>query len=234
MMPHDRTLLSRPHLPEWLKRAALSVLEDAYYRRGPFAAVPPGVLDRAVRAMPPPPGVTTEEVRRICFESRNAMATRYGVEPHPASEEVLYYVLRRTPLLVPDEREERYFRLNRKAAERHLRALQAGGEAFEDVEVSVEAGLTLSSRDEVGPVSLRTRVWAPYKPAPVIQSRLSFHMEGGDELFAIGPKCALSDEESAGVWFEREFEPVLLKQLGYARLVRDAALKAVKRQLPVH
>lgn len=222
----------RPALPDWVARAALSVLEDAYHRRGPFAEVPPGALDCAVRAMAPPSGLTLEEVRRICFEERNALDALFGVEPHPAMDAVWNYVQRRSPMLVPDEGEERYFRLNRKSAERHLRALRAGGETFEDVEISTEAGLYIKSHHEVGPVSVRMAVWAPYKPAPVIQSHVAFHLDDGDQLVALHPAAALMDGGIA--WFEREFDHNLLREFGYARLVRNATLAALRREMLVH
>jgi len=218
-------------MPEWLKRATLSVLEDAYHRRGPFGGVPPGALDRAVHDTAPPPGFTVEKVRRICFEGRNSFY-HFGVELHPATDAVWNYVQRRNPLLVPDEREERYFRLNRKSAERHLQALRAGGERFEDVEVSTEAGLRFKSRHEVGPVSIRMAVWAPYKPAPRVQSEVGFHLDGGDRLVVLRPEAVLMDGGIA--WFEREFDPELVSHLCHARLVRNATLAALRRALPLH
>ena len=42
------------------------------------------------------------------------------------------------------------------------------------------------------------------------------------------------DEGSAVAWFERDFAPTLIRHLGYARLVRDATLAALRRQLPIH
>lgn len=239
----ERPPWARPLAPDWLRQPVLAVLEDAYHRRGVFAGVPLGSLDRFVLGMRPLPGLTAEEMRRICFAQKNVLRVRFDVAEHPRHEEVMAAVRRQDVYYPLDEsKDDRFFRLNRKAAERHLKVLQESGDLPDDLTVNLETSLGMSVWRDLGPVMVEMRVRCAYVSVPVVHSELRFSLDrmtmrladgeervvGKNEVLGIGPKQVFMDEGSADAHFERDFDDVLRKHLGYARMLLDAVTAALE------
>ncbi len=238
-MAEGTTVQPRPPAPDWLAPAILSVLEDAYRRAGVFAGLPVGSLDHLVQAMTPLPGLTVEEMRRIAFEAENHIGPRLGVPEHPRSDEVRAAFRKRVNSVHPGDWDSPGVRFNRKVAQKHIGMLKESGDLPDEFKTSTDTGsMDISAVRRIGPILLRARMWAVYRPGPIIHSRLSFESvrDGTDygsegEIASIDPTWAVMDPNSAVISSEGDLEQRLRTLLRYARLALEAATSALTKTL---
>lgn len=218
--PRDRWAL----LPPPVAQAILGVLYDALDRRSPFDGIELSAFDVAVRRVPPPPGLTSEQFRRAVFEELSNLPWSEGLEPPKGTS-----WLRHTPVETAADRvffvRPDLYRFKRKSANHIVAGMRADGLFGTDATVDLNGDLSLLDAKR-GDFWVTSDVRANYRAAPMVNSSMYVTYPKLTHVRVL-PFQIFLDPDIGPINSDEEAERVIRQMWRYA----DALYRAITERL---
>ncbi len=217
-------------LPPPLAEAILGVLDAAFERRPPFDAIERSPFDIALTRLPPPPGLTRDQVRRAVFEELNYLPWSEGLRPPEGGS-----WLRHGPVATGVDRVLHIpadpYRLTRKVAKAVTDRMRADGALEPGAEVHLSGELSIAQR-RWGDLRVMHNVWAVYRALPQLHSSLDiYHL---DQVSALTrPHNVFLDPNLGEMHSDEEVERVIRRMWRFGDTLYRAMAAALPPDLPV-
>ena len=207
----------------------MDVLYAALDRSPPFDKIERSAFDIVLTKLPPPPGLTREQVRRAIFEELNFLPWSKDLEP---PEDGIW--MRHAPVATAVDRVFKTplnpYRLKRKAMKSVTDQMRADGALGVEVRVDLVEGLSVHQSRE-GDARISHLAWAGSdRPPPLLQSRLTIdYLDQYDLQLIVRPRCVFLDPNLGEIQSDEQLEHVIRKTWRYG----DALYRALVAALPI-